>query len=534
MDSELKDDVRRDAASSRPPWYQIVLHQDTITPGIRSHRYEGLGTDESPFIVTFFDGDPRDPQQFPAFARWLLCISTGLVTFGVAFGSSSFSSIVSETKQEFGGSTELGTLGVSLFVIGFILGPFVWAPTSELFGRQYIFLITNLAHTAFNVGTCFAQNQATLLTLRFFSGAFGAAPLTNAGGVIADCFPPAERGLAMTVFSLVPFLGPVLGPIVGGFVAESIGWRWVMGIVSILTGTGLILCTFTLPETYSPILLRSRAERLSKETGKVYVSAMDMNKSRKGLNTSFLTMISRPWLLLIFEPILFCLSLYQAVVFGTLYLTFAAFPIVYRDTRHWSQGISGLAFLGLMVGAIGAILYIIWDNQRYVKKLARSPDNSLPPEVRLPTCMVGAVAVPVGLFWFAWTNGPEIHWIVSIIATAFFGFGIGVITLGTLNYIVDAYTIFAASALAGAVVLRSLFAAVFPLFTPVMYRNLGIHWASSVPAFLSLALMPFPLIFYRYGAAIRSKCRYAAQAADYLKQARKPITETSSAKESTC
>ncbi|OTB00225.1 hypothetical protein M426DRAFT_242737 [Hypoxylon sp. CI-4A] len=524
MDNEHKANVKK-AAASRPSWFQLVLRQDTLTPEIRSHRCDGLGTDESPFIVTFFPGDPRDPQQFPRWARWLLCIATGLVTFGVTFGSSSFSSIVGETTREFGGSAELGTLGVSLFVIGFVLGPFAWAPTSELFGRQYIFLFTNFAHTAFNVGTCFAQDQATLLVLRFFSGAFGAAPLTNAGGVIADCFQPAERGLALTVFSLVPFLGPVLGPIVGGFVAESVGWRWVMGITSILTGSGLIMCTLSLPETYAPVLLRRRAARLSKETGKVYISAMDVNKG-KGLNTSFLMMISRPWLLLIFEPIIFCLSLFQAVVFGTLYLTFAAFPIVFNEARHWSQGISGLAFLGQMVGAIIAIFYIIWDNNRYIKKLEQSPDHFLPPEARLPACMLGAVAVPIGLFWFAWTNGADIHWIVSIIGTGFFGFGIAVISLGIFNYIVDAYTIFAASALAGAVVLRSIFAAVFPLFTPVMYQNLGIHWASSVPAFLALALTPFPVIFYRYGAAIRRKCRYAVQAADYLKQARKPADDT--------
>ncbi|KAF3055931.1 putative transporter mfs2 [Daldinia childiae] len=532
MDSEPNGYAKKPQVS-RPSWFQIVLHQDTITPEIRSHRYEGQGTDENPFVVSFFDGDPRDPQQFSAWVRWTLCVATGLVTFAVSFSSSSFSSVVTETREEFGGSTELGTLGVSLFVIGFILGPFVWAPTSELVGRQYIFLITNLVHTAFNIGTCFAQNQATLLTLRFFSGAFGAAPLTNAGGVIADCFLPAERGLALTVFALVPFMGPVLGPIVGGFVAQSIGWRWVIGIITILTGAGLIVCTLTLPETYAPIILRYRANRLSKETGKVYVSAMDMSKGGKVLNTSILTMISRPWLLLIFEPIILCLSLYQAVVFGTLYLTFAAFPIVYANTRHWSQGISGLPFLGLLVGAVVAILYILWDNRRYIRKLEASPDRFLPPEFRLIACMPGAVAVPVGLFWFAWTNGPEIHWIVSIIATTFFGFGIAVISLGIFNYIVDAYTIFAASALAGAVVLRSLFAAVFPLFTPVMYQNLGIHWASSVPAFLSLALTPFPFIFFRYGAVIRSKCRYAAQAADYLKQARKPAAEMSIIQEST-
>ena len=68
---------------------------------------------------------------------------------------------------------------------------------------------------------CFCQDLAALLVLRFLSGAFAAAPLTNSGGVIADTFPPQERGLAMTVYALVPLFAPVLDPIIGGFVAGT-------------------------------------------------------------------------------------------------------------------------------------------------------------------------------------------------------------------------------------------------------------------------------------------------------------------------
>lgn len=100
---------------------------------------------------------------------------------------------------------------------------------SELFGRQILFFSTYAALTAFNAGAAGAQNVQTLLLMRFFAGAFGSSPLTNAGGVIADMFPSRERGLAMAIFAAAPFLGPVLGPIVGGFVGETIGWRWIEG-----------------------------------------------------------------------------------------------------------------------------------------------------------------------------------------------------------------------------------------------------------------------------------------------------------------
>lgn len=92
--------------------------------------------------------------------------------------------------------------------------------------------------------------------------------------------------------------------------------------------------------------------------------------------------------------------------------------------------------------------------------------------------------------------------------------------LGIMNYLIDAYTIFAASVLAANSVLRSLFGAIFPLFTTYMYNGLGIHWASSVPGFLALACVPFPFLFYKYGSAIRVRCKYAAEADRFLKKMR--------------
>ena len=130
--------------------------------------------------------------------------------------------------------------------------------------------------------------------------------------------------------------------------------------------------------------------------------------------------------------------------------------------------------------------------------------------------MIGSVCIPIGLFIFAWTNYPSIHWIVSIIFTAPFGFGMVLVFLSIMNYLIDSYTIYAASVLAANSVLRSTFGAIFPLFTTYMYDNLGIHWASTIPAFLALACVPFPFLFYKYGPVIRKKCRYAREAAEVM------------------
>lgn len=201
--------------------------------------------------------------------------------------------------------------------------------------------------TAFNAGAAGSQNIQTLIILRFFAGAFGSSPLTNAGGVIADMFPAKQRGLAMSIFASAPFLGPTLGPIIGGFLGETEGWRWVEGLMAIFTGALWLIGAVTIPETYSPVILSRRAKQLSKMTGKVYKSRMEIEHGTKTVRQEFKTALSRPWILLFREPIVLLLSIYMAIIYGTLYMLFGAFPIVFEQYRGWSQGIGGLSFLGV-------------------------------------------------------------------------------------------------------------------------------------------------------------------------------------------
>ncbi|GAB7323894.1 hypothetical protein MBLNU13_g07326t1 [Cladosporium sp. NU13] len=332
----------------------------------------------------------------------------------------------------------------------------------------------------------------------------------------------AEFGCSQEVFTLgiaAPFMGPALGPIVGGFVGETVGWRWVEGVLAIFTGALWLIAAFLVPETYAPVILRKRAAELSKRTGLVYKTQKEASTSKEsgGSAKLFKTALSRPWVLLFREPIVLLFSIYMAIVYGILYMLFGAFPIVYQQNRGWSPGIGGLSFIGVAVGMGFAVCYSIWDNKRYAN-LSDAHKGFAPPEARLPPTFVGALAVPIGLFWFAWTNGPNIHWIVSIIAGAPFGFGTVLIFLGVMNYLIDTYTIYAASVLAANSVLRSLFGAAFPLFTTDMYANLGIHWAASVPAFLALACVPLPFLFYKYGPTIRERCKFAAESAAFMRR----------------
>ncbi|KAI1844024.1 hypothetical protein JX266_009890 [Neoarthrinium moseri] len=520
--ADHKPNEKDDLEPTRPgkiPFWRIVYDQAGVTDAVLKHPYAGSGTESDPYLVQWIPHDPRNPMGFSTFTKWFITMIVAFATLAVALVSSAYTGGMKQIIMEFGISQELATLGVSLFVVGFAVGPLLWAPLSELFGRQVLFFFTYAALTAFNAGTAGVQNSWSLIILRFFAGAFGSSPLTNAGGVIADMFPAAQRGLATSLFAAAPFLGPVLGPIIGGFLGESAGWRWVMGFLAAFSGFFWIVGTLLVPETYAPVLLRRRAAKMTKMTGKQYVSKIDADRGKITLGQSMKTALSRPWILLFREPIVLLLSIYMAIIYGTLYMLFAAFPIVYQQNRGWSQGVGGLAFLGILVGMLFAIAYNIPDNKRYIKTEEKN-NGFAPPESRLPPAMVGSIALPIGLFWFAWTNYPDIHWLASIAAGVPFGFGMVLVFLSIMNYLIDAYTIFAASVLAANSVLRSLFGAAFPLFTTYMYKDLGIHWASSIPAFLALACVPFPFLFYKYGPAIRTRCHFAAESEQFMRKLR--------------
>ncbi|KAI1621829.1 major facilitator superfamily domain-containing protein [Exophiala viscosa] len=500
--------------------WRLVFSQTLVTnEDVLNYRYKGAGTTEDPYLVEWIPFDPRNPMEWPDWKKWAITFTVAIATLAVSLVASAYSASIPQLMDHFGCSEEVATLGTSSFVLGFAFGPTIWGPLSELYGRQYLYFGTYLILTAFNGAAIGANSIASLIVFRFIGGIFGSSPLTNAGGVIADMFPASQRGLGITLFACAPFLGPALGPLIGGFVAENAGWRWLEAVMALYCATLWIFGSLTVPETYAPVILSRRANQLSKRTGKVYVSAIEHRQGKVTAKEAFNKAIKRPWILLFLEPIVLLLSLWLAILYGTLFLLFGAFPIVFAEGRHWSQGISGLAFLGLAGGQIAATIYCILDNKRY-QRIDKEYNGEAPPEVRLPPATIGAIAIPIGMFWFAWTNGPSVHWIVPILACAPFGFGMVLAFLASINYLIDAYTIYAASVLAATAIVRALFAAIFPLFTNYMYARLGIHWASSIPAFLALACTPFPFIFYKYGKSIRMKCKYAADAAEVMAQIR--------------
>lgn len=201
-----------------------------------------------------------------------------------------------------------------------------------------------------------------------------------------------------------------------------------------------------------PTILRSRAARLQRITGQYYRASMDEQKPLV-IKDLLKTSLSRPPILLVREPIVLILSIYMAIIYGTLYMLFSAFPQVYQVARGWSPGkptassvtpsncsslrlgVGGLAFIPVAIGILIGVAYIIaYENPRYVK-VAKENGGRAPPEARLPPAILGSVALVIGLAWFSASCAPSTHWIVSMLGSVPFGFGMCLVFLALMNYL---------------------------------------------------------------------------------------------------
>ncbi|KAI7091482.1 MFS general substrate transporter [Hortaea werneckii] len=388
-------------------------------------------------LVTFVEGDRENPKNWSKAMKWWCTANVALTCFAVAFNSAVITADLAGVSATFGVSEEVSLLPITVFVIGFGVGPMAFAPLSEICGRRPIYA----------------------------------------------------------------------RPLVGGFAGDALGWRWLYWLQLILSGFCYVLITFTVPETYAPTILARRAKKLRKQTGDCkYVTEMDLDK--RPLGERLRVFLVRPFQLLFMEPIVLFISIYMSVLYSLLYMFFIAYPVVYQEGKGWTASSTGLMFIPLAVGVVMSAMCSPFVNRHYLQMVAKH-DGKPPAEARLVPMMWSCWFIPVGLFTYAWTSYPTIHWAGPCFAGWPVGFGFIFLYNSANNYLVDSYQHQAASALAAKTFLRSFCGAGSVLFTLQMYRTLNYQWASTLLGFIALACCAIPYVFYYKGAAIRKRSHYA-------------------------
>ncbi|GAA6007997.1 hypothetical protein JCM10207_006991 [Rhodosporidiobolus poonsookiae] len=474
-----------------------------------------------------WEDSPAHPRNWSARRKWtntLLLAVTGLLS---TTGSSIFVPAAPLLRTEFGISQEVATLTTSLYVLGLGAGPFVFAPISELYGRQRGYIISMIGFTAMNLGCCFVNNLAGLVVLRFLAGFFGSSGPGLGVATVSDSFEPRERGKPISIYSIGPMLGPVIGSMLGNYLllipSSSDPWRWPFRVLTILVGLNLLAIVFFVRESYAPVCERKwRAEReakrkgegeLEKEERKVKAEMPKTGQTKEVIVRTF----KRPPRMLA-NPICCLFATYYAFIYSIIYVFLVSFPLLYGRhdpptgafSYNWPVGTVGLSYVGLGIGMLSSAATAASTSDRIYRHLSERYGNNGEPEYRLVLTQIGMIIFPVGLFIWAWTAQAQTHWIGPVIGGCIFAYGLQLSFNSIQNFLVDAFFPYSAAAVAAATLLRSILGGVLPIFSQRLFINLGYGWGGTLLALVSLPAVPAPLVLFLVGGRLRERWKFKA------------------------
>ncbi|KAI0517150.1 major facilitator superfamily domain-containing protein [Xylaria bambusicola] len=365
-----------------------------------------------------------------------------------------------------------------------------WVGLLSIYGRKPVLTAANVFFCLWQIGCVLAPNIETLIVSRFFSGVGGAGCLTLGGVIVGDLFRPDQRGFAIGVWNIGPLLGPTVGPVIGGFLTKFPGWRYDFWIVFAASSLVTILIQMITRETNHKVLIQRKTVLLRAELGQASLKSCYDNSNGQGTSRIILTGLIRPLKMLVLSPIVLLLSLYIAFVFGTVYLLYTTIPAVFEKTYGFNVDLTGLVYLSLGL-------------DRTIIRLAQANDGHFEPEMRLMISIYFGIFLPVTLFWYGWSAANKNHWASTLLSLTPYGFGIMGLFLPITTYLVDRYPMYSASASAANIILRSTVGALLPLAGPPLYDTLGLGWDNSLLGFICIAMIPLPIIFYKFEGRLR-------------------------------
>ncbi|KAG6028782.1 hypothetical protein E4U41_000585 [Claviceps citrina] len=461
--------------------------------------------------------DAAMPFNFTPRQKWTWVVLLSAMTFLSPFSSSVLSPALVRLDVEFANSNAMiRSMSVSIYLLGYVVGPVFIAPLSEVYGSKPVLTASNFFFCMWQIGCALAQSMTTLVVCRFFSGVGGAACLTLGGSIIGELFRPDQRGFAIGIWNIGPLIGPTIGPLLGGFLTETTGWRWDFWIVLIaaLPVTGLM--ALLTKETGHRALMQQKTLRLRTQLGRsalrsCYDTATQQQQQQQRQSTTqlLLTSLVRPLKMLVLSPLVFFLSLYIAFVFGAVYLLYTTIPGVFEDRYGLTSSQVGLVYVALGLGNVLGWAVVTFWSDRLVVRLARANGGVFEPEMRLTISIYFGIFLPVTFFWYGWSAYHGVHLASTVAALVPYGFGIMGLFLPITTYLIDSHPLYAASAIAANVILRSVVGALLPLAGPPMYASLGLGWGNCVLGFICVAMIPMPLFFYKFGARLRAAQRFS-------------------------
>jgi MFS family permease len=503
-----KTDLEQSRAES-DPHYEYLTFQTGLPPSY-STATEALGL-ELPDLRKY-----DSPFEWSNSRKNTIMFLSCCATFCTAYSAGSYSIASGPLRAKWGLSQVTFNLGVTTWATGFAFSPMFLAPLSEINGRRPIFLASGLMFFAAQIGCALTDSYAGMLVARFFVGAGGSTFATIVGGVVSDIYHADRRNTPMALYSGSALAGTGFGPLLSGFIVDRITYRWVFYHQLCSLGAVMLFMIVLFKETRGSVLLSRRAKAINAHLDKIQ-SAPDAptirykvlsDEQRSSIQRLLYLSLTTPFKLLATEPVVASFSAWAAFAWAVLYMTFSVIPLVFTRVYHFDVEQNGAVFSAIAIGSILGTTISIWQ-----EKIARRfwPGLLDVPEGRLYFACLESALLPIGLFWFGWTARPDIHWISPVIALGVAQVGIFSIYLAVFNYLADVYHRYASSALAGQSFCRNIMAAIFPLFTDIMFRKIGFGAASSLLGGVGALLTIVPWVLVFAGEKIRRRSRIASE-----------------------
>ncbi|KAL5373917.1 hypothetical protein DPSP01_012313 [Paraphaeosphaeria sporulosa] len=457
--------------------------------------------------------DPENPQNW-GFGKKVVVLTQILIyTMAVYMGSAIYSPSIPGVMEQFGVNLQLASMGLSMYVLAYGIGPLLFSPLSEIpvIGRNPPYIISYAIFVILLVPSSLVNSFPGLIVLRFLQGFFGSPCLATGGATLQDLYSIIKLPYVLSLWAFAATCGPALGPIISGFSVAAKTWHWSQWEMLWLNGPVFLSLFLFLPETSSATILLRRAARLRALTGDARLkSQSEIDQAKMTPREIAVEALWRPFQLVLLDPSIAFTAVYTALIYGIFYSFFEAFPLVYETLYHFNLGEMGLTFLSVTAGVIIAIA-AYWA---YIFKVVE-PEirrNGLgAPERRLIPALIVTWFVPAGLFLFGWTSNANIHWIVSCVGIALTTIGIFLIIQCIFLYLPLVYPQYAASLFAGNDFMRSALATGAIHFSSPMFRNLGIGRGISLLAGLTVGCSAGVYVLFFFGEKLRARSRFAAQ-----------------------
>lgn len=369
--------------------------------------------------VDFQDDDPEHPRNWSLRAKYLQVLQIWMIAFLLPAASSMPTPAAEAMQKSFQCSRQLVLAGQAAFVCMLGVGPLFHAPMSETFGRRKIFLTNLIAFTIIQIPTALVSDAVPYICLRILSGFCGSVGVANGGGSISDMFAKPDRAKILGFYFTAPLLAPAIGALVGCFIVAHTTWRVIFWTMTVSALVVTVCCYCFLPETRAIAILEARRQEMTKHyPGIRFVVEGQKNESigRKVLRNS-----TKAVKILATQPIVLAMSIYQALVFTSMYTLYARFTKIWSSPPYnFTKEMVGLAYLGPAAGFILMSVLVVSTVDRVNRLLEEYYDDD-EPEYRLLIANVGAVFLPVSLFWFGIAVEKDTAWPVPLIAAMFFG-----------------------------------------------------------------------------------------------------------------